>query len=120
VYGCDVAQSVCPFNVKFAWELADDSPFAPREALVQQDARTLARELLGMRQDEFTAAFKGSPMKRAKLRGLKRNAAVVLGNVGTTDDVDVLTRALADDEPLVREHAAWALQRLGAGDTDTC
>jgi epoxyqueuosine reductase len=51
-------------------------------------------------------------MKRAKLRGLKRNAAVVLGNVGTDDDVDVLTRALGDPEPLVREHAAWALARL--------
>jgi epoxyqueuosine reductase len=51
-------------------------------------------------------------MKRAKLRGLKRNAAVVLGNVGTREDVDVLTRALEDEELLVREHAAWALARL--------
>jgi epoxyqueuosine reductase len=50
-------------------------------------------------------------MKRAKLRGLKRNAAVVLGNVGTADDADVLTRALDDEEPLVREHARWALDR---------
>jgi epoxyqueuosine reductase QueG len=65
-----------------------------------------------MSRSEFSAAFKGSPMKRAKLRGLKRNAAVVLGNVGTADDVDVLTRALDDDEPLVREHAMWALARL--------
>jgi epoxyqueuosine reductase len=51
-------------------------------------------------------------MKRAKLRGLKRNAAVVLGNAGTADDVNVLTRALDDPEPLVREHAAWALERV--------
>jgi epoxyqueuosine reductase len=65
-----------------------------------------------MTQEELSAAFKGSPMKRAKLRGLKRDAAVVLGNVGTDDDVDVLTRALGDPEPLVREHAAWALKRL--------
>ena len=65
-----------------------------------------------MSQEDFSRAFKGSPMKRAKLRGLKRNAAVVLGNVGTTEDVDVLTRALDDDEPLVRKHAAWALARL--------
>ena len=77
-----------------------------------KDARTLARELLAMSQAEFSAAFKGSPMKRAKLRGLKRNAAVVLGNVGTAEDVHVLTRALDDAEPLVREHAAWALARL--------
>jgi epoxyqueuosine reductase len=66
-----------------------------------------------MSQPEFSAAFRGSPMKRAKLRGLKRNAAVVLGNVGTAEDVEALTRALEDDEPLVREHAAWALSRLG-------
>ena len=51
-------------------------------------------------------------MKRAKLRGLKRNAAVVLGNIGTVDDVPALEHALADPEPLVREHAAWALARL--------
>jgi epoxyqueuosine reductase len=66
-----------------------------------------------MTQPEFSAAFKGSPVKRAKRRGLKRNAAVVLGNVGTAEDVEVLTRAMEDDEPLVREHAAWALSQLG-------
>ncbi|AHG89823.1 hypothetical protein J421_2286 [Gemmatirosa kalamazoonensis] len=103
---------MCPWNVRFSKELPNDSPYAPREALAGKDARQLARELLGMSQPEFSAAFKGSPMKRAKLRGLKRNAAVVLGNVGTADDVDVLTRALDDPEPLVREHAAWVLARL--------
>jgi epoxyqueuosine reductase len=109
------SQSVCPFNVKFAQEVAGESPFAPREALAGRDARTLARELLGMTQEEFSAAFRGSPMKRAKLRGLKRNAAVVLGNFGSEFDVDVLTRALGDPEPLVREHAAWALDQLRSG-----
>ena len=77
-----------------------------------RDTRTPAREILGMTQEEFSRAFKGSPMKRAKLRGLKRNAAVVLGNVGTVGDADVLTRALDDAEPLVREHAAWALEQI--------
>jgi len=112
LYGCDVCQDVCPFNIKFAKALPERSPYAAREALNAKDARTLARDLLGMSQPEFSAAFKGSPMKRAKLRGLKRNAAVVLGNIGTAEDVDVLTRALDDEEPLVREHAAWALERL--------
>lgn len=55
--------------------------FAPREFIAGKDASTLARDLLAMTQEEFSAAFKGSPMKRAKLAGLKRNAAVVLGNV---------------------------------------
>lgn len=106
------SQDVCPWNVRFASDLREPA-FAAREAPAGKDARTLARELLQMTQEEFSRAFKGSPMKRAKLRGLKRNAAVVLGNVGTMDDVDVLTRALDDAEPLVREHAAWALHRLG-------
>ncbi|MCY7379242.1 MAG: tRNA epoxyqueuosine(34) reductase QueG [Gemmatimonadaceae bacterium] len=112
VYGCDICQEVCPWNVKFARELPGDSPFAPRPFVGDKDARTLAHELLGMTQAEFSAAFKGSPIKRAKLRGLKRNAAVAMGNVGTAEDADVLTRALADPEPRVREHAAWALARI--------
>ena len=89
------------------------APFQARVAIAGKDARTLARDLLAMSQEELSAAFKGSPMKRAKLRGLKRNTAVVLANVGTSEDVDVLTRAL-DAEPLVREHAAWAVRRIRA------
>ena len=111
IYGCDVCQDVCPWNRRFAQELQTPE-FAPREFLAGKDARQLARDILQMTQEEFSRAFKGSPMKRTKLRGLKRNAAVVLGNVGTADDVDVLTRALDDPEPLVRAHAAWALDRL--------
>ena len=106
---------MCPYNVRFAQALPVDSPFAAREALAGKDARTLAREILAMDADAYRAAFRGSAMKRAKLPAMKRNAAVVLGNVGTADDVVVLTRALDDPEPLVREHAAWALRRLGDG-----
>lgn len=111
VYGCDICQEVCPWNVSFARDLKEPA-YAPREAILERDARALARELLQLSQEEFSAAFRKSPMKRAKLRGLKRNAAVVLGNVGTPDDVPALQRALEDPEPLVREHAAWALGRL--------
>lgn len=96
--------------MRFSRELKEEA-FAPRPAIAGKDALQLVRELLVMTPEEFSATFKGSPMKRAKLRGLKRNAAVVLGNVGTADDADVLTRALDDEEPLVREHARWALDR---------
>jgi epoxyqueuosine reductase len=106
---------VCPWSIRFSTALPDDSPFQPRESLAGKDARTLARELLWMSQAEFSAAFKNSPMKRAKLRGLKRNAAVVLGNVGTVEDVPTLQQALDDPEPLVHEHAAWALERVVRG-----
>ncbi len=84
-----------------------------------KDSRTVARDILQMTQEDFSHAYKGSPMKRAKLRGLERNAAVVLGNVGTANDVDVRTHALDDPEPLVREHAAWALARIGDYDPTT-
>ena len=117
LYGCDVCQDVCPWNVRFAKELPEDSPFKPREALAGKDARTLAREVLAMDTEGYRAAFRGSAMKRAKLPAMKRNAAVVLGNVGTPEDVDVLTHALDHAEPLVREHAAWALRRLTDGST---
>ena len=106
-----ISQEVCPWYVKFSQALTEGSPFAAREIIAGKVAVTLSREPLAMSQAEFSAAFKGSPMTRAKLRGLQRNAAVVVGNVGTTDDVDVLTRAQQADEPLVHEHAAWALAR---------
>ena len=78
VYGCDVCQEVCPYNIKFASELPEGSPFAPREVIAEKDARTLATEVLAMTQDEFSAAFRKSSVKRAKLAGLQRNARVVL------------------------------------------
>ncbi|MHB1297105.1 MAG: tRNA epoxyqueuosine(34) reductase QueG [Gemmatimonadaceae bacterium] len=89
VYGCDVCQEVCPWNVRFSQELAEPA-FAPRKAIAGKDAHTLAHELLAMSPEEYAAAFKGSAMKRAKLIGLQRNASVVLDNIGRADDHDVL------------------------------
>jgi epoxyqueuosine reductase len=106
------SQDVCPWNHRFGGSLHDGSPFAAREALAGKDARTLAREVLAMDIETYREAFRGSAMKRVKLPAMKRNAAVVLGNVGTADAIDVLTRALDDPELLVREHAAWALARI--------
>jgi len=103
---------VCPYNHKFARELAEPS-FAPRASIAGKDASTLARELLSMSQPEFSSAFNGSPMKRAKLRGMKRNATVVLGNSGDPSAVPSLSAALSDEEPVVRVHAAWALGQIG-------
>jgi epoxyqueuosine reductase len=77
VYGCDICQDVCPWNVKFARELREPA-FAAREHVAGKDARALARELLAMDEERYREAFRGSAMKRAKLSGLQRNAAVVL------------------------------------------
>jgi len=113
LYGCDVCQDVCPYNVKFAQELREPA-FAARAAIGDQDAQSIARDLLAMDDDGFRAVFKGSPMKRAKRRGIARNAAVVLGNIGDEGDVAALTLATSDQDALVREHAEWALNQIEA------
>ena len=93
VYGCDICQDVCPWNISFARDLSVEE-LAPRASL-EGDARTIALRILAMNDDEFRTTFKGSAMKRAKLRGLKRNAAVVLGNVGSHEDLPVSCGARA-------------------------
>lgn len=79
-YGCDICQDVCPWNVKFARELREPA-FASRNVLAGKDAATLAHDLLAMDDDAYREAFRGSAMKRAKLSGLQRNAAIVSANV---------------------------------------
>jgi len=104
VYGCDICQEVCPWNVSFARELSA-SELAPRAELNLNEA-------LLDDEDEFRNRFRKSPIKRAKRRGLARNIAVAMGNRGDPSDVPVLTTALDDPDDMVREHAAWALERI--------
>ena len=66
--------------MKFSQELAEESPFRAREFIAGKDAVTLATDILALDQAQFSAAFRKSPMKRAKLAGLRRNAAIVLEN----------------------------------------
>jgi epoxyqueuosine reductase len=115
IYGCDICQDVCPWNVRFSQYVREEA-FRPREVL-DGDTRAIAKRILSMDDDSFRRDFKGSPMKRAKRRGLSRNAATVLGNIGTANDVATLVAALDDPEPLVADHAAWALERIGGKTT---
>jgi epoxyqueuosine reductase len=111
LYGCDICQDVCPWNVRFATEHSDPA-FQAREVIAGRGPAELARVILSMDPEQFRSSFKGSPMKRAKQRGLARNAAVVLGNVGDESDIALLDRAALNVDPLVREHADWARERL--------
>ena len=112
LYGCDICQDVCPWNVSFSRDLQHED-LRPRDAL-SGDARTLARSILQMSETDFRETFRGSPMKRAKMRGLKRNAAVVLGNTGDAEDLAVLQKTITGDEPMVREHAQWAIDQIAS------
>jgi epoxyqueuosine reductase len=108
VFGCDICQDVCPWNRK---RRGSGPPvFAPRPGLHAPDLQALA-ELDG---DAFRALFRKSAVKRAKRRGLLRNVAVALGNSRDASRRPVLERLGRDDDPVVREHAAWALARLDA------
>ncbi|MGH7694720.1 MAG: tRNA epoxyqueuosine(34) reductase QueG [Gemmatimonadaceae bacterium] len=84
VFGCDICQEVCPWNVSFALAL-EEPAFRPRAALAGKDAAQLSRDLLIVCEEEFRRAYRASPMKRARLDGLRRNAAIVLENTKIVD-----------------------------------
>lgn len=111
VYGCDVCQEVCPFN-RFARPTGEPAfyPVAPDVA-----APPLL-DILGLDDETFGRRFDRSPIKRIKRVRLVRNACVAAGNWGSPAAVPALLPLLADANPLVRGHAAWALHRIGGSD----
>ncbi len=108
VYGCDVCQEVCPFN-RFARPTGEVA-FYPID---WASAAPPLLELLALDEETFARRFDGSPIKRIKRARLVRNACVAAGNWGSQTAVPALVSLLADDEPLVRGHAAWALHQIG-------
>ena len=109
VFGCDVCQEVCPYTRAAA--SADDAELRPAHV---DNAFPSLSWLLSASEPEFLARYAGTAVMRAKRRGLARNAAVAIGNLGDPALVPALVNALrTHDEPLVRAHAAWALGRLG-------
>jgi epoxyqueuosine reductase len=103
VFGCDICQMVCPWN-RFAEKgdpaFEDDHP-----------PLSLTGEL-ALTSQTFNERFKRTPVKRAKRRGYLRNVAVALGNVGDMHALPVLQNALNDEEPMIREHAQWAIEQI--------
>ena len=107
VFGCDICQEICPYNVKA--QPTAERAYEPREGLY---APALI-PLLALDENEFRRRFHGSPILRAKRKGLLRNVAIALGNSKSPEAVPALIRALDDEETLVRGHVAWALGRIG-------
>lgn len=106
IYGCDTCLDVCPWN-RFA-AVSRESAFAARPATSSMQLR----DYLSLSEEQFRILFRKSPIKRIKRRGLLRNVCVALGNVGTEDDLPALHRAANEHEPLIAEHAAWAIGRI--------
>ncbi len=106
IYGCDDCLAVCPWN-KFAVKSRDQA-VQPRKDLISPDLC----ELLGIDDLEFKNRFANSPILRTKRRCFLRNVCVALGNVGGKEALPYLTKALTDHEPLIREHAEWAIGEI--------
>jgi epoxyqueuosine reductase len=104
VFGCDICQDVCPWNNRAAE--TNEPNFRPREF-----SPALER-LAGITEAEFKNMFRDTPISRAKYRGFLRNVAVAMGNAGLAKFREPLAKLAASDDPLVVEHAQWALSRL--------
>ncbi len=108
IYGCDDCAAVCPWN-RFA-KAASESRFAARPFVRDWSLR----DFLALDDTAFRELFRGSPIRRIKRRGFLRNVCVALGNTGTGADLEALAAAAHDPEPLVAEHALWAITRIQA------
>lgn len=104
-FGCDICQDVCPVNLRRA---------APAEASLSKVVNTSVDLVCLLEMDEaaFVERFAGSPIRRARLAGMQRNACIALGNLRAVEAVPALARTLREATPLVRGHAAWALGRI--------
>lgn len=106
IFGCDICQDVCPWNRRAPSSSLPE--FQPRERLVNPALEWLAE----MSVEEFRQVFKGSPIKRAKLPGIRRNVAIAMGNSGESSFLPVLEKMAHDDDPAVAEHAKRAGAKL--------
>jgi epoxyqueuosine reductase len=106
VFGCDICQDVCPWNRQAPASALPQ--LRPRPELVNPNLARLAQLSL----EEFRQMFRGSPVKRAKLRGLRRNAVVAMANSNDERFLPILEQLCSDEDRVVAEHARWAHGQL--------
>lgn len=107
IFGCDICQEVCPWNNKAV--PTSEPAFHPRNDNLTPELLSL----MDITQSDFSKKYKGSPIKRTKWKGFIRNVIVAIGNWGSPTAVPALKKALINDEPMIRGHAAWALGQIG-------
>jgi len=106
IFGCDICQDVCPWNRKAP--VTNAVEFQPREGLVDPALEWVAQ----ITPEEFREKFRGSPIRRAKRTGLRRNAVIAMGNSGNRGFLPTLEKLASDEDPVIAEHARWAIRRL--------
>ena len=106
IFGCDDCLEACPWN-RFA-QVSREAAFFARPSTMGVPLR----DYLSLSDDNFRMVFRNSPIKRIKRRGFLRNVCVALGNVGDSSDLAALEGATADPEPLIAEHAKWAIHQI--------
>jgi epoxyqueuosine reductase len=111
LFGCDICQDVCPWNRRAP--VTSLPEFQPRTELVNP----LLTWIADMKVEEFREVFRGSPVKRTKLSGLRRNAAIAMGNSRDEKFIPQLERMVQDEDANVAEHARWALDRIRASES---
>jgi epoxyqueuosine reductase len=108
IFGCDDCLDACPWN-RFA-QVSHETAFTARQSRTGMSLRAY----LQLSDAEFRQLFKNSPIERIKRRGFLRNVCVALGNAGDVSDIPALKRAAVDPEPLIAEHAQWAIDQIQA------
>ncbi|HKS77204.1 MAG TPA: tRNA epoxyqueuosine(34) reductase QueG [Terriglobales bacterium] len=106
VFGCDICQDVCPWNRKAPATGAEE--LQPREGLVNPALEWLAE----MTADEFREVFRGSPIRRAKHNGMRRNAIIAMGNSHDEKFLQLLQTLSQEEDPVISEHARWACEQI--------
>lgn len=115
VFGCDVCQEVCPFNLRSRRAVPPDAAglrarLRPRPEWVRPGLAWI----LGLDEDAWRTATRRTALRRARHRGLLRNALVAAGNLGDPALLPAVRRHLGSGDPVVAEHARWAAERLEA------
>jgi epoxyqueuosine reductase len=119
LFGCDICQDVCPWNRRRFLREESQQPAPPE---LRRDEVAFAHdpdlewldpiELLNCDADNFRQRFKKTSLWRTRRTGLLRNAAIVLGNIGDERALPALEKALEDENEVIREAAAWAIERI--------